>query len=290
MPHLLFYGPPGTGKTSTAVALAHDIFGTGRAGMVLELNASDERGIGVVRDQIKTFAATKTLALASAADGPAYKLIILDECDAMTAAAQNALRRGTQTAGRKTEGRADGANLCGIVMEKYVRNVRFILCCNYVGQIIPALQSRCTRFRFGPLPAPALKTRLGDVARAEHLVVTEAAQAAIIRLAGGDMRRILNVLQAAAAAARSDGTEKDRQRTHIDEELVYAVTATPHPADLDHIFKTLLNQTDFCTTHARTPPAAIIPRLTSSPPSCASAAPDAGCQGPRAVRHSKGHV
>ena len=102
LPHLLFYGPPGTGKTSTAVALAHDIFGTGRAGMVLELNASDERGIGVVRDQIKTFAATKTLALASAADGPAYKLIILDECDAMTAAAQNALRRGTQTtAGRR---------------------------------------------------------------------------------------------------------------------------------------------------------------------------------------------
>jgi len=94
LPHLLFYGPPGTGKTSTAVSLANDIFSVrGRAAMVLELNASDERGIAVVRDQIKNFAATRTLS--SHSSGGNFKLIILDECDAMTSAAQNALRRGT---------------------------------------------------------------------------------------------------------------------------------------------------------------------------------------------------
>lgn len=95
LPHLLFYGPPGTGKTSTAVSLANDIFGVhGKAAMVLELNASDERGITVVRDQIKNFAATRTLS-SSHPSGGNFKLIILDECDAMTSAAQNALRRGT---------------------------------------------------------------------------------------------------------------------------------------------------------------------------------------------------
>ena len=93
MPHLLLYGPPGTGKTSTAVSLAIDIFGPKKSGFVLELNASDERGIGVVREQIKSFAATKTLSL-SATNAPSFKIIILDECDAMTSAAQNALRRG----------------------------------------------------------------------------------------------------------------------------------------------------------------------------------------------------
>lgn len=90
LPHMLFYGPPGTGKTSTALALAQDVFGRQRASSVLELNASDERGIAVVREQIKTFAATRTLALGKAT----FKLIVLDECDAMTSAAQNALRRG----------------------------------------------------------------------------------------------------------------------------------------------------------------------------------------------------
>lgn len=121
-------------------------------------------------------------------------------------------------------------------MEKYVKNVRFVLICNYVGQIIPALQSRCTRFRFSPLPVDILKTRIKDVARLERLQVDDKAADAIIKLAAGDMRRILNVLQAAAAAAPTEA---------IGEDIIYAVTAAPHPADLDRIFRTLLDQTDF---------------------------------------------
>lgn len=230
LPHLLFYGPPGTGKTSTAVSLAGDIFGRTRAGMVLELNASDERGIGVVRDQIKTFAATKTLNFrpgdsSSSSSAAGFKIIILDECDAMTGPAQNALRR---------------------VMERYVRNVRFILICNYVGQIIPALQSRCTRFRFSPLPAPVLQQQIAQVALCEHIVVDARAAQAVIRLAHGDMRKILNVLQAAAAAGG--------RTAPISEEIVYGVTAAPLPADLDRLFRTLLDQTDYSSALSRTPP------------------------------------
>lgn len=100
LPHLMFYGPPGTGKTSTAVALINTIYGPNHSGKVLELNASDERGIDVVREQIKTFAATRNLAFgnnssASSEDAVSFKLVILDESDAMTSTAQNALRRGT---------------------------------------------------------------------------------------------------------------------------------------------------------------------------------------------------
>lgn len=135
----------------------------------------------------------------------------------MTSAAQNALRR---------------------VMEKYVRNVRFILICNYVGQIIPALQSRCTRFRFGPLPHDALMARIEAVERNEGIVIEKSAKEATIKLSGGDMRRILNVLQAATASIGSDSTA-------ITEDAIYAVTAAPHPKDLDRLFKTLLDQTDF---------------------------------------------
>ena len=226
LPHLLFYGPPGTGKTSTAKALAHNIFGNKNgslfswplnlclvgksyhSSMVLELNASDERGIDVVRDQIKTFAATRTF---SKSTGNDLKLVILDEADAMTSAAQNALRR---------------------VMEKYVRNVRFIIICNYVGQIIPPLQSRCTRFRFAPLPFASLQERMDFVIQQEGISVSSDAKKALIRIANGDMRRVLNVLQATAAAFHPK---------QIDEDAIYAVTAAPHPTDMQRILDWLTN-------------------------------------------------
>lgn len=221
---MLFYGPPGTGKTSTALALTREIFPNPgeRTSRVLELNASDERGIAVVREQIKNFAATKTLLLTGeAANGlHAFKLIILDECDAMTGPAQNALRR---------------------VMEKFVRNVRFILICNYVGQIIPALQSRCTRFRFSPIPEPDLHSRMEIVLKAEGLTAEDAAQKAVISLANGDMRRILNILQGAAAVAMDPRSSN----LIITEDLIYGVTATVHPRDIDCIFRALLEQVDF---------------------------------------------
>lgn len=176
--------------------------------MVLELNASDERGIDVVREQIKTFSATKTF---SSSAGNVLKLVILDEADAMTSAAQNALRR---------------------VMEKYVRNVRFIIICNYVGQIIPPLQSRCTRFRFAPLPLACLQERMDFVIEHEGISASLEAKNALIRIANGDMRRVLNVLQAAAAAFYP---------AEINEDAIYAVTAAPHPTDMQRILDWLTN-------------------------------------------------
>lgn len=219
LPHLMFYGPPGTGKTSTAVALVNTIYGPNHSGKVLELNASDERGIDVVREQIKSFAATRNLAFGKQQedDSSSFKLIILDESDAMTSTAQNALRR---------------------VMEKYVKHVRFILICNYASQLIPAIQSRCTRFRFAPIGREAALERLEAVVKAEGLNVSSGAKAALVELSKGDMRRVLNVLQAAASTLESSSEV-------IGEDLVYAVTATPHPSELDRILECLLNSTSF---------------------------------------------
>ena len=140
LPHLLFHGPPGTGKTSTIIACAKKMYGPSYSSMTLELNASDDRGIDVVREQIKEFAGTKKLF------STGVKLIILDEADAMTQDAQSALRR---------------------VIEKYTSNTRFCMICNYVNKIMPALQSRCTRFRFAPLRPEQITSRLQDICVAE---------------------------------------------------------------------------------------------------------------------------
>eukprot|EP00878_Enallax_costatus_P026559 GHUV01028505.1.p1 GENE.GHUV01028505.1~~GHUV01028505.1.p1 ORF type:complete len:210 (+),score=54.50 GHUV01028505.1:200-829(+) len=140
LPHLLLYGPPGTGKTSTILAVARQIYGGAMQNMTLELNASDDRGIDVVREQIQDFASTRSVF------SNKFKLVILDECDAMTRDAQFALRR---------------------VIEKYTRNTRFCLICNYVSKIIPALQSRCTRFRFPPLDEAHVRERLQHVVQQE---------------------------------------------------------------------------------------------------------------------------
>jgi replication factor C subunit 3/5 len=144
LPHLLFYGPPGTGKTSTILACAKMMYTPQQfSSMVLELNASDDRGINVVRTQILNFASTKMIFKSG------VKLIILDEADAMTNDAQNALRR---------------------IIEKFTDNVRFCLICNYLSKIIPALQSRCTRFRFGPLRFDQMVPRLKEVIDSEKCV------------------------------------------------------------------------------------------------------------------------
>ena len=132
LPHTLLYGPPGTGKTSTILAAARDMYGANFKAMTLELNASDDRGIDVVRNQIKEFAGTRRLF------SRGIKLIILDEADMMTNDAQFALRR---------------------VIEKYTSNARFCLICNYANKIIPALQSRCTKFRFAPLAPDQVRGR-----------------------------------------------------------------------------------------------------------------------------------
>ena len=184
LPHLLLYGPPGTGKTSTILALARRIYGAKNVRqMVLELNASDDRGIDVVREQIKTFASTKQIfnvAASSSSSMASYKLIILDEADAMTSTAQMALRR---------------------IMEKYTANTRFCVIANYTHKLSPALLSRCTRFRFSPLKEKDIRVLVDKVIAEEKVNIDEAATDALVTLSKGDMRRALNVLQACHASS-----------------------------------------------------------------------------------------
>lgn len=163
LPHLLFYGPPGTGKTSTILACAKTLYKPREFGsMVLELNASDDRGIGIVRGQILTFASTRTIFSSG------FKLVILDEADAMTNDAQNALRRGqSPNYLLKLSVIPFLPPLSYIVIEKFTENVRFCLICNYLSKIIPAIQSRCTRFRFGPLSAEQMVSRLEYIIQQE---------------------------------------------------------------------------------------------------------------------------
>ncbi|KAJ3904999.1 P-loop containing nucleoside triphosphate hydrolase protein [Lentinula edodes] len=210
LPHLLFYGPPGTGKTSTILAVARRIYGEEYRKQILELNASDDRGIDVVREQIKQFAETRTLF------SKGFKLIILDEADMMTQAAQAALRR---------------------VIEQYTKNVRFCIICNYVNKIAPAIQSRCTRFRFSPLPSSEVEKRINLVIETEKVKVTDDGKKALMKLSKGDMRRALNVLQACHAAY--DITSETE---------IYNCTGSPHPSDIETIVKSMLSD-EFTTAH-----------------------------------------
>jgi replication factor C subunit 3/5 len=231
LPHLLLYGPPGTGKTSTIVAAAKRMYGSSKySSMTLELNASDARGIDVVRNEIKEFAGTKQLF------SKGVKLIILDEADAMTSDAQFALRR---------------------VIEKYAKNARFCLICNYVSKIIPALQSRCTRFRFAPLAPHQIQGRLEFVAQQEKVNLTEDGVKAILALSGGDMRRVLNLLQSTAMSNSSVGSDGISAEGVVDETAVYLTSGAPLPTDVDNILLWLLNDTfrnacqkitELCTT------------------------------------------
>ncbi|KNE64522.1 hypothetical protein AMAG_09539 [Allomyces macrogynus ATCC 38327] len=204
LPHLLFYGPPGTGKTSTILACARRLYGPQYKSMILELNASDDRGIDVVREQIKNFASTRKIFSSG------FKLIVLDEADAMTSAAQAALRR---------------------IIEKYTKNVRFCIICNYVSKIIPALQSRCTRFRFNPLEPDQVEKRLDFICQSEGVDLRPDGMQALLRLSQGDMRRALNVAQSTFAAF---GT--------VDEAAVYATTGTPLPRDVERCTDWLMNE------------------------------------------------
>jgi len=207
LPHLLLYGPPGTGKTSTILAVARKLYGSQYSNMILELNASDERGIDVVRQQIQDFAGARSLSFGAR---PSVKLVLLDEADAMTKDAQFALRR---------------------VIEKYTRSTRFALICNHVNKIIPALQSRCTRFRFAPLDGSHVRERLQHIIKSEGLSVDEGGLTALVRLSNGDMRKALNILQSTHMASQQ-----------ITEEAVYLCTGNPMPKDIEEIAFWLLNE------------------------------------------------
>ncbi|GKZ22066.1 hypothetical protein AbraIFM66951_008806 [Aspergillus brasiliensis] len=246
LPHLLLYGPPGTGKTSTILALARRIYGTkNMRQMVLELNASDDRGIDVVREQIKTFASTKQIfsmaptttssSTATSSTLASYKLIILDEADAMTATAQMALRR---------------------IMEKYTANTRFCIIANYTHKLSPALLSRCTRFRFSPLKEADIRSLVDIVIEKEEVNIQPEAVDSLVRLSKGDMRRALNVLQACFASSiplpMKNAAPKDaaaepqgqREAEVITNETIYDCIAAPHPSDIEEIMTTLLATSD----------------------------------------------
>ena len=194
LPHLLFSGRAGIGKTTAATAIAREVYGDDWRGNFLELNASDQRGIDVVRDRIKNFAR-------SSFGGHDYRIIFLDEADSLTSDAQSALRR---------------------TMEQFSDNTRFILSCNYSSKIIDPIQSRCAVFRFSPLSDEAVAAQIDEIAAAEGIELTDAGREALVYAAGSDMRRAINSLQAAATTGEI-----------VDEEAVYLITSTARPEEIE---------------------------------------------------------
>lgn len=188
LPNMLFYGPPGTGKTSTILALARDLFGPEHfKDRVLELNASDDRGISVVREKVKTFAQiTVRNQSANKKNFPAFKIIILDEADSMTKAAQEALRR---------------------TMEKQTKTTRFCLICNYVTRIIAPITSRCSKFRFKPLSDVDQKNRLLQICEKESVKISDAALENLVRCSEGDLRKAVTFLQTAHRLKGEEGID-----------------------------------------------------------------------------------
>ncbi|KAM7222337.1 P-loop containing nucleoside triphosphate hydrolase protein [Rhypophila decipiens] len=194
LPHMLFYGPPGTGKTSTILALAKELYGPElMKSRVLELNASDERGISIVREKVKNFARMQLTnppaGYKSRFPCPPFKIIILDEADSMTQDAQSALRR---------------------TMETYSKITRFCLICNYVTRIIDPLASRCSKFRFKSLDQGNARKRLEEIAKLEGVGLEDGAVDALIKSSDGDLRKAITFLQSAARLVGATGAkEKD---------------------------------------------------------------------------------
>ncbi|HDI02977.1 MAG TPA: replication factor C small subunit [Candidatus Pacearchaeota archaeon] len=196
MPHLLFSGPPGSGKTTLALIIAKKLFGERWRENFLELNASDERGINVIREKVKDFARTKAFA------GP-FKIIFLDESDALTREAQQALRR---------------------TMEMFTATCRFILSCNAISKIIEPIQSRCVVFRFKPIDKKDVESVIKRIAKKEKFKISQKAIDFIYEVSKGDLRRVINILQSCAAIT-----------SNIEEKTVRSIVAEASPEEIKKI-------------------------------------------------------
>ena len=199
IPHLLLAGPAGVGKTTTALVIAHELYGNSWKENFLELNAPDARGIDVVRQKIKDFA--RTIAIGDVG----FKIIYLDECDSLTSEAQQALRR---------------------TMETYSENCRFCLSCNYSSKIIDPIQSRCTIFRFKPLDKDSVKAIVEKISESEGLKIKSGVIDALHEISNGDARRIENILQSCASIDKSISTE-----------LIYEISSAARPKEVIEILK-----------------------------------------------------
>ncbi|MBI4140411.1 replication factor C small subunit [Candidatus Woesearchaeota archaeon] len=200
MPHLLFAGPAGVGKSSLSLVIARQLFGENWRDNFLELNASDERGIDTVRVKVKDFARTKAIG------NVPFKIIFLDECDALTKEAQQALRR---------------------TMEMNANTCRFVLAANYSSKIIEPIQSRCAVFRFKPLNKEHVHEIIKQIAQKENIQLTKETEQALIDTSEGDCRKLENTLQSCAATA-----------TTILPETIYSMASLAQPTEI----KTILQQ------------------------------------------------
>ena len=204
IPHLLFSGPAGIGKTTLSLIIAKELFKETWNQNLLELNASDERGIDVVRNTIKNFARTKSIG------NVPFKVIYLDECDSLTREAQQALRR---------------------TMETYASSCRFILSCNYSSKIIDPIQSRCAIFRFKPLEKEAIKKLIENIAKKESLDIDDKSIDAIYDISEGDARKTENILQSCASVSK-----------HISEFLVYEIASAAQPKEIKQVLDLAINK------------------------------------------------
>jgi replication factor C small subunit len=203
IPHMLFAGPAGTGKSTLALIVVKELFGSNWKENYLELNASDERGIDVVRQKVKDFARTKALG------NVPFKVIFMDEADALTREAQQALRR---------------------TMENFTNTCRFILSCNYSSKIIDPIQSRTAIFRFKLLERKDIEKRIEVIKKAENLSINEEAIEALYEGSEGDCRRVINLLQASASISPSITTE-----------LVNTLISSAKPADIKIVLEYALS-------------------------------------------------